>query len=84
MNNPKFTRSKQDVKITELEMGKLGKLFGSESHSHTNISGFVCIILTLGLLGIIFFINKNKIEILKLYSPILTLFFGYFIGSKRQ
>mgnify|MGYP001590122230 CR=1 FL=1 len=77
-------QSGKDEKVTELNIGKLGLLFGSGGHSFNNIIGVICIILTLGLLSIIFFIDDNKIEILKIYSPILTLVFGYFIGSKKQ
>ena len=80
----KYTQSGNNEKLTELNLGKLGILFGSGVHLSNNIVGFICIILTLGLLGIIFFIENNKIELLKLYSPILTLVFGYFIGSKKQ
>lgn len=71
------------IQEKKLDVGLLGKLFGSHENAPTNIAGFLLFILILA--GVIVLILKPSISAVDFWStivPVITLLCGYLFGKK--
>lgn len=69
-----------------IEIGWLGKIWGSPKTSPNNIAGFTIVLLL--LLGIVWTISSKDFDSTKILwsiiTPIITLALGYLFGEKSK
>ena len=65
-----------------IEVGWLGKVFGTSAHAPTNISGLILFLFFASIILVLFLeIRMEAIEYLKLVLPVITLALGYLFGK---
>jgi len=82
-NNHFESGKSEGIIMKELEIGTIGKIFGSGNNISRNIAGICVILLTLTIIGILIlkFGEPSTIETLAIITPIVTLIFGFLFGS---
>ena len=87
----KMQKSQHDHEISmrNMDIGKVGRVFGSSENSSKNIAAVICFILLMAVIGMscwIYYMDKDKSFIANLWQlvlPVITLSLGYIFGKKE-
>lgn len=87
----KMQKSQHDHEISmrNMDIGKVGWVFGTSENSSKNIAAVICFILLLAVIGMscwIYYMDKDKSFIANLWQlvlPVITLSLGYIFGKKE-
>ena len=78
-----------EVSMRNMDLGKIGWIFGSSENSSKNIAASICFTLLLAIIGMswwVYHIDKDKSFIASLWQsvlPVITLSLGYLFGKKE-
>lgn len=87
----KMQKSQHDHEISmrNMDIGKVGWVFGTSENSSKNIAAVICFILLFAVIGMscwIYYMDKDKSFIANLWQlvlPVITLSLGYIFGKKE-
>lgn len=87
----KMQKSQHDHEISmrNMDLGKVGWLFGASDNSSKNIAAVICFILLLAVIVmscLVYWADKDKSFIANLWQlvlPVITLSLGYIFGKKE-
>ena len=78
-----------EVSMRNMDLGKIGWIFGSSENSSKNIAAVICFTLLLAIIGMswwVYYVDKDKSFIASLWQlvlPVITLSLGYIFGKKE-
>ncbi len=78
-----------EISMRNMDLGKVGWIFGSSDNSSKNIAVVICFILLLAIIGMscwVYWMDKDKSFIASLWQlvlPVITLSLGYIFGKKE-
>ena len=78
-----------EISMRNMDLGKVGCIFGSSDNSSKNIAAVICFILLLAIIGMscwVYWMDKDKSFIASLWQlvlPVITLSLGYIFGKKE-
>ena len=78
-----------EISMRNMDLGKVGWIFGSSDNSSKNIAAVICFILLLAIIGMscwVYWMDKDKSFIASLWHlglPVRTLSLGYIFGKKE-
>ena len=78
-----------EISMRNMDLGKVGWLFGSSDNSSKNIAAVICFVLLLAIIGMscwVYGMDKDKSFIASLWQlvlPVITLSLGYIFGKKE-
>lgn len=87
----KMQKSQHDHEISmrNMDIGKVGRVFGASENSSKNIATVICFILLIAVISMscwIYYLDKDKSFIANLWQlvlPVITLSLGYIFGKKE-
>lgn len=87
----KMQKSQHDHEISmrNMDIGKVGRVFGASENSSKNIAAVICFILLIAVISMscwIYYLDKDKSFIANLWQlvlPVITLSLGYIFGKKE-
>ena len=78
-----------EISMRNMELGKIGYIFGASDNSSRNIAAVICFVLLLDIIVmscLVYWTDKDKSFVATLWQlvlPVITLSLGYIFGKKE-